>query len=214
MSPFQGARFLPGATVEALTVPSASEFLAAFGGVRLLLVRLDPLSPDLLDGLTEMLAADERAAQAAINTTAEMRVVSGAEDPARAVDPSQLELLSRLETHTHFIVPLVPRVLRDEEDGRRLQVGRARDSDVVLLDAAISGHHAWFELDRESGWLAVVDAGSRNGTRINGRDVKPRRKNWLQPMDQVTFGSVCTFVCEPALLRALLRMGAGAGALR
>lgn len=193
--------------VESLTVQSAAEFLTAFNGMRLLLVRLDPGSPDLLRGLDEMLRADERAAHAAVNTTAEMRVVTSTEDPARAVDPSQLELLSKLETHTHFIVPLVPRAPRDDASSRgRLQVGRGVDSDVVLLDAAVSAHHAWFELDHDAGWLALVDAGSRNGTRVNGHELKPRRRNWLQPMDQVTFGSVCTFVCEPAVLRALLRM--------
>jgi hypothetical protein len=181
----------------------------AFGRARLLLVRLDGASPELQRGLTEMSRADERAALSAVNTTAEMRVYRG-DDPARAVDPGQLELLSRLETHTHFIVPLVVRHPRDEAGPPRVHVGRASDSDVVLLDDAVSARHAWFDLDTDSGWLSIADAGSRNGTRVNGTPLAPQAKTWLQPMDQVSFGSVCTFVCEPAVLRALLRMSSNA----
>lgn len=64
-------------------------------------------------------------------------------------------------------------------------VGRALDNDVVLESGDISRHHARLEYAR--GEVRVLDLGSTNGTRINGRRVADGR---LRPGDEVAFGAL------------------------
>ncbi|MBV6499083.1 MAG: hypothetical protein CJBNEKGG_01533 [Prosthecobacter sp.] len=54
-------------------------------------------------------------------------------------------------------------------DGRVLTVGRHEDNDIVIEDPAVSAHHAKFCLEEDG--LVVLDAGSSNGTWLNGRQV-------------------------------------------
>jgi pSer/pThr/pTyr-binding forkhead associated (FHA) protein len=62
-------------------------------------------------------------------------------------------------------------------------IGRSRDCDVVIADPNVSRRHA--ELRRgEHGW-SVVDLGSTNGVKVNGRRVSDSR---LRPGDQITIG--------------------------
>lgn len=72
----------------------------------------------------------------------------------------------------------------DLPEGGRIEVGRALENDVKLVDPALSRRHcAFFEKD---GRVFVEDLGSRNGTFVNGEAVaRPRR---LSPGDEVTFG--------------------------
>ena len=67
--------------------------------------------------------------------------------------------------------------------GSRVVVGRSRDCDVVVSDPNVSRRHA--ELRRgEEGW-SVVDLGSTNGVKVNGRRVTDAR---LQSGDRITIG--------------------------
>jgi hypothetical protein len=67
--------------------------------------------------------------------------------------------------------------------GNRVVVGRSRDCDVVVSDPNVSRRHA--ELRRgEDGW-SVVDLGSTNGVKVNGRRVTDSR---LKPGDSITIG--------------------------
>jgi len=62
-------------------------------------------------------------------------------------------------------------------------IGRSRECDLVLDDPNVSRRHA--ELRREdSGW-AVVDLGSTNGIKLNG---KRSRGGRLNPGDEITLG--------------------------
>jgi len=47
-----------------------------------------------------------------------------------------------------------------------LNVGRAEDNEIMLLDDHISRHHAWFRLNEGVVWLK--DLGSANGSFVNG----------------------------------------------
>jgi Protein of unknown function (DUF3662)/Inner membrane component of T3SS, cytoplasmic domain len=68
-------------------------------------------------------------------------------------------------------------------NGNRVVIGRSRDCDVVVSDPNVSRRHA--ELRRgEHGW-SVVDLGSTNGIKVNGRRVDSAR---LQPGDRITLG--------------------------
>ncbi len=67
--------------------------------------------------------------------------------------------------------------------GNRVVVGRSREADIVLADPNVSRRHAELRRD-ESGWH-VVDLGSTNGIKVNGRRVD---QAGLSPGDQITIG--------------------------
>jgi hypothetical protein len=76
--------------------------------------------------------------------------------------------------------------------GRRLPVppgggvvGRSRDCDIVLEDTGVSRRHA--ELRPDGGGWTVVDLGSTNGVRVNGRDIDGPHP--LHPGDRLQLGS-------------------------
>src|SRR5688500_15686865 len=50
--------------------------------------------------------------------------------------------------------------------GVEVRVGSARGCDLLLLDGAVSRHHFTLRVDRSG--LRVIDAGSRNGTVLDG----------------------------------------------
>jgi len=65
-------------------------------------------------------------------------------------------------------------------------LGRALDADVRVADAYISGHHA--RIRRTSAGWTVEDAGSKNGTLLNGRRlIEPVL---LAPGDEISLGAV------------------------
>jgi hypothetical protein len=72
---------------------------------------------------------------------------------------------------------------RNVLSGSRVVVGRSREADIVLQDPNVSRRHAELRRD-EDGWQ-IVDLGSTNGIKVNGRRVDNRP---LRPGDQVTIG--------------------------
>ncbi|HEY6122160.1 MAG TPA: FHA domain-containing protein [Pyrinomonadaceae bacterium] len=73
--------------------------------------------------------------------------------------------------------------------GKRLSVGRAGDSELVLNDASVSKIHAALLLNQE-GTLLVADTGSTNGTYINGRRIAYGEARQINDGDVVGFGDV------------------------
>jgi hypothetical protein len=119
---------------------------------------------------------------------------------------------------------IVPRVSKDtfsthlallgEEDGQTgalstwvyplrssvhvVTLGRAHDCDVVIPDRSVSRRHALIK--RDEGRFLVLDAGSSNGTSINGRNVLTRGAgppSPLVPGDTLRVGSL-EFTFAPA----------------
>lgn len=93
-----------------------------------------------------------------------------------------------------FLQPPMPAVLMLPPGPGIFTIGRDAGCDLVLTDMTVSRTHAG--LRRESdGWL-LSDAGSTNGTRVNGWRVTSPVP--LQPGDRVTFGAMTMVVAERA----------------
>lgn len=73
--------------------------------------------------------------------------------------------------------------------GRRLNVGRATDSDLSLNHPSVSKIHAALLMNRE-GTLLVSDTGSTNGTYINGRRIAYGEARQIEEGDVLGFGDV------------------------
>lgn len=120
----------------------------------------------------------------------------------RASDRKELE--RRLRMSTHFVVPLKKRKGAGRPFAERIFVGRAYSNDVVLRHSSVSKTHAWFECDSE-GRFVLADAGSKNGTQLNGEPLNPRETRVLEQGDKVTFGKVESTFTEPATLWEIIR---------
>jgi pSer/pThr/pTyr-binding forkhead associated (FHA) protein len=71
--------------------------------------------------------------------------------------------------------------------GSPVRIGRSHDNDLVLpdrTDPSSSGRHAEARLDPDGSW-SIIDAGSANGTRVNGVPVRRQR---LRNGDRLGFG--------------------------
>jgi pSer/pThr/pTyr-binding forkhead associated (FHA) protein len=66
-------------------------------------------------------------------------------------------------------------------------VGRTRNNDIVISDVAISKFHAFFK--EEEGRVVLQDAGSRNGTRLDGEAVPDAKRG--KPVEVKTGARVC-----------------------
>jgi hypothetical protein len=93
--------------------------------------------------------------------------------------------------------------------GHLITVGRAPDNDVVVPDVSISRFHAFVKQGANGGWL-MQDAGSTNGTTVNGSSV-PRQGHGppaeLSSGDDVRLGQVeLTFLDSEALVSFALRL--------
>ena len=72
---------------------------------------------------------------------------------------------------------------RNVLSGNRVVLGRSREADIVLQDPNVSRRHA--ELRRDDGGWQIVDLGSTNGIKVNGRRVNAQP---LSAGDQITIG--------------------------
>lgn len=73
--------------------------------------------------------------------------------------------------------------------GKRLNVGRASDNELMLNDPSVSKIHAALLMTSE-GTLLVADTGSTNGTYINGRRIAYGESRVIEDGDVVGFGDV------------------------
>jgi hypothetical protein len=80
----------------------------------------------------------------------------------------------------------------------RISVGRARNNDVVLFRQSVSKLHAHFFV--QGSGLAVCDAGSSNGTRVNDVLLARAVVTAVKSGDVITFGMVATKLLAPGLL--------------
>lgn len=119
----------------------------------------------------------------AVSTLAFVLAISG----AAAADSSQEPFGYLYLFRTMHLVPLTV----DES-----RIGRLPENEIVLTSERASRRHA--VLRRGEGGVEVVDVGSTNGTRLNGREIRPRAPVPLGPGDLVAFAD------EPALFHTSL----------
>ncbi|HEX2676579.1 MAG TPA: FHA domain-containing protein [Polyangiales bacterium] len=110
---------------------------------------------------------------------------------------SVTDLRERLARAPHFILPLGKRG-KDTTYADRVSVGRALNKDVVLRDHSVSKFHAWFEVER--GQWTVSDAGSTNGTLLNGSKLTAKESFPVSSGDLLRFGSIECTLCAASLL--------------
>ncbi len=95
------------------------------------------------------------------------------------------------------------------EVNRELTIGRAPDNVIILDDGEISGHHA--VLLPSAGGLEVRDAGSRNGTFVNGAQITA--PTLARPGDVIRVGQTnIGFAAEVAGDATVVDAGGGIGA--
>jgi len=81
--------------------------------------------------------------------------------------------------------------LRKKEGGvfaNRIGVGRTRATDIWLPVPNVSKYHAYFERDPASGRYSVTDAGSKNGTVVNGERLAAKIARMLEDSAIISFG--------------------------
>lgn len=197
----------PSDVVESATSRGLSGFLLLYADTHLLLVRLREPSGDL----EAVLSATQS------NTSATRTPLKPVQDgmafhteihrfaPARLQKPASSggfdshALGVRLRDSRYFVVPLRKRAAVDALSMERISVGRARNKDIVLRDPSVSKFHGWFEMD-EYRTFHYADAGSKNGSTINGRRLEPRQPTPVHPGDTVVFGSIEGLICPPEVL--------------
>jgi len=92
-----------------------------------------------------------------------------------------------------WVYPLRP--TGDEVDGATVRLGRDDGLEVVVADGSISAHHATFTLERarDAVRARVADAGSSNGTWVDGRRLAAGAPVALDDSTSIRFGPALKF---------------------
>ena len=67
-------------------------------------------------------------------------------------------------------------------------IGRAATNDIVIIDNLVSKTHAYLYLHPSSKGCYIVDCGSKNGTLLNGKVLKPFEQYKVVDCDEICFG--------------------------
>lgn len=197
----------PSEVLDSAKGRSQSSFLLLYPDALLLLVRLKEDGDDLESVLTAT-QADLPATRSPLKPTGDNMGFHteihrfAARPKGSGASQSNFDvptLASRVRDARYFVVPLRKRASVDALSLERISVGRARNKDIVLRDPSVSKFHGWFTMD-EYRSFQFADAGSKNGTTLNGRRLEARQPAPLNPGDSVVFGSVEALLCPPDIL--------------
>jgi hypothetical protein len=197
----------PSEVLDSAKSRSLSSFLLLYPDPLLLLVRLKDEAGDL-EAVLSATQADLPATRSPLKPTADnmgfhTEIHRFAARPKPAGSPQSTfdvtALASRVRSFRYFVVPLRKRASVDALSLERISVGRARNKDIVLRDPSVSKFHGWFTMD-EYRAFQFADAGSKNGTTVNGRRLDARQPLPLNPGDSLVFGSVEGLLCPPDIL--------------
>jgi pSer/pThr/pTyr-binding forkhead associated (FHA) protein len=80
-----------------------------------------------------------------------------------------------------------PVVIRLSRQGRKIvTVGRSPDCDITIDTDKISKRHAYFDQEGDGSWF-VADAGSTNGTFVDGKQVQEHEHHALSDAATIRF---------------------------
>jgi hypothetical protein len=110
---------------------------------------------------------------------------AGVSIPVAAPPMPDIEVIARVtQPNGSREIPLI-----FKPGGKRLNVGRASDNELMLNHTSVSKIHAALLMSSE-GTLLVADTGSTNGTFINGRRITYGESRLIEDGDVVGFGDV------------------------
>jgi hypothetical protein len=112
--------------------------------------------------------------------------------------------LARFIIDRSYVTAVQKRLAPEGPLGDRVLIGRAMNKDIVLRNPSISKFHAYFETTETGDW-SVTDAGSKNGTSLNGKRLTQREPMNVANGDRVTFGSIETLFLDARTVWRLLR---------
>ncbi len=93
--------------------------------------------------------------------------------------------------------------LEERKDGKPLTLGRGSDCDAIINDGTLSQIHLVFMKD-EKGWT-VRDAGSRNGSSVDGMKLQPGKPVLLKSGSRVLAAQVAFTFYDPSGMLARLK---------
>ncbi len=83
----------------------------------------------------------------------------------------------------------------------KILVGRTETNDLLISHLTVSKHHAFFNIGQPD---TLTDAGSTNGTTLNGRHLGAKTPNQITDGDRISFGDVQYTYFTPGGLYDLL----------
>lgn len=131
-------------------------------------------------------------------------------EPPRRAEDTDRRLVTVSTTGDPRVVAGEPVVLvlkksKDNAFRRGITVGRTSNNDVVLAHTSVSRFHAYFQMGDAPDEWKVADAGSKNGTKLAGQRLTPRKPVPIEPGQRIRFGSVEVQFLTPKALTKLLR---------
>ncbi len=195
---------LPNELVSQLRRLTSVETDPQWAGTQLLLIDVGEGTSELLQSLV---ATSTHGGAPLVATrdgisfmTTVTQLPTGVSTPAQSTEYFNAEaLMKQLTRSAYFIAPLRKRETTGMGWAERINVGRARNNDVVLRHETVSKFHAWFESD-DDGKLWLTDAGSTNRTRVNGQVLQHNVAIKLTPGAEIEFGTVRAVFCSPGLV--------------
>lgn len=106
------------------------------------------------------------------------------------------------ETYPQGFETLPVRKKRHATDRDRITLGRDKSCDLVVRTPGVSRIHAHFVPGPE---LTLVDAGSHNGTFVDGEKIASGQPYTITPGQEIVFGDLVTRLIMPPELYGLLK---------
>lgn len=98
---------------------------------------------------------------------------------------------------------------KDNAFQRRVTLGRTGNNDIEIDAASVSRFHAWFVRDEKSNAWSIIDAGSKNGTKMAGSKLTPKKPMALVNAVRLQVGQVeLTYFTSQGFLAQLKRRSA------
>jgi len=99
---------------------------------------------------------------------------------------------------------------KDNAFVRRITLGRTGNNDIEIDAASVSRFHAWFEKGEKTDVWSIVDAGSKNGTVVGSKTLKPKAAEPLTNGIKIKVGQIAvTFFTAAGILVQLKARGGG-----